>query len=33
MRGTSSSQVDGAEIVLVSSGPGILPTSSIILHN
>jgi acetyl-CoA acetyltransferase len=33
MRGTSSSQVEGAEVALVSSGPGILPTSALILHN
>jgi acetyl-CoA acetyltransferase len=32
LRGTSSSQVEGAEIALVSSGPGILPTSGIILR-
>ena len=33
LRGTSSSQVDGAEVALVTSGPGILSTSAIILHN
>jgi len=32
MRGTSTSQVDGAEIALVTSGPGIMPTSAILLH-
>jgi acetyl-CoA acetyltransferase len=32
LRGTSSSQVQGAETALVTSGPGILPTSAIILH-
>jgi acetyl-CoA acetyltransferase len=32
LRGTSSSQVEGAEVALVTSGPGILPTSAIILH-
>jgi acetyl-CoA acetyltransferase len=32
LRGTSTSQVQGAEIALVTSGPGILPTSAIILH-
>lgn len=33
LRGTSTSQVDGAEVALVTSGPGIMPTSSVILHN
>jgi len=33
LRGTSTSQVDDAEIALVSSGPGILPTSALLLHN
>ncbi len=33
LRGSSTSQVEGAEIALVTSGPGILPTSAIILHN
>jgi acetyl-CoA acetyltransferase len=32
LRGTSTSQVEGAEVALVTSGPGILPTSAIILH-
>jgi acetyl-CoA acetyltransferase len=32
IRGTSTSQVEGAEIALVSSGPGILPTSAVMLH-
>jgi acetyl-CoA acetyltransferase len=33
LRGTSTSQVEGAEVALVTSGPGIMPTSAIILHN
>lgn len=33
LRGTSTSQVDGAEVALVTSGPGIMPTRAIILHN
>lgn len=33
LRGTSTSQVENAEIALVTSGPGIMPTSAIILHN
>jgi acetyl-CoA acetyltransferase len=33
LRGTSSSQVENAETALITSGPGILPTSALILHN
>lgn len=33
LRGTASSQVKDAEVALVTSGPGILPTSALILHN
>lgn len=33
LRGTSTSQVEGAETCLVTSGPGILPTSALILTN
>lgn len=32
LRGTSSSQVEDAEIALITSGPGILPTSALILR-
>ncbi|HEY2332274.1 MAG TPA: hypothetical protein VGH94_10170 [Acidimicrobiales bacterium] len=32
IRGTSTSQVADAEVALVSSGPGILPVSALILH-
>jgi len=33
LRGQSTSQVENAEIALITSGPGILPTSAIILRN
>ncbi|MGX7679264.1 thiolase C-terminal domain-containing protein [Jatrophihabitans sp. DSM 45814] len=33
LRGTSTSQVPDAEIALITSGPGILPTSALILRN
>jgi acetyl-CoA acetyltransferase len=33
LRGTSTSQVEDAEIALATSGPGILPTSAVLLHN
>jgi acetyl-CoA acetyltransferase len=33
LRGTSTSQVADAEVALVTSGPGIMPTSALILHN
>ena len=33
LRGTSTSQVTDAETALVTSGPGIMPTSAIILRN
>jgi len=33
IRGTSTSQVPDAEVCLVTSGPGILPTSALILHS
>jgi acetyl-CoA acetyltransferase len=32
MRGTSTCQVDGAEVALVASGPGVEPTSDLILR-
>jgi acetyl-CoA acetyltransferase len=33
MRGTSTSQVDGAETCLVTSGPSAMPSSALVLHN
>ena len=33
LRGTSTSQVDGAEIALVTAGPSNLPSSSLLLRN
>ena len=33
MRGTSTSQVEGAETCLVTSGPSAMPSSALVLHN
>jgi hypothetical protein len=32
LRGTATNQVDGAEIALVTGGPGMIPCSGLLLH-